>query len=202
MTWTTTAIDALEERLRRARIVPVIRTNDPDEALRLVERLLAAGLDTIELTTSIPGWEHVAAAVHDENPDVGLGVGTILSTDDARRAVAVGADFCVSPRLVPGACGVLQTAGIPLLEGGFTPTEVLDAASRGIAKLFPAHVGGPRYLASILAVAPAARIMPTGGIPLDQVHAWLEVGAIAVGVGGDLTAPGDIAARVQKALER
>jgi 2-dehydro-3-deoxyphosphogluconate aldolase/(4S)-4-hydroxy-2-oxoglutarate aldolase len=97
---------------------------------------------------------------------------------------------------------LLQTAGIPLLEGGFTPTEVLDAASRGIAKLFPAHVGGPRYLASILAVAPAARIMPTGGIPLDRVHAWLEVGAIAVGVGGDLTAPGDITARVHKALER
>jgi 2-dehydro-3-deoxyphosphogluconate aldolase / (4S)-4-hydroxy-2-oxoglutarate aldolase len=202
MTWTTTAIDALEERLRRARIVPVIRTTDTSAAQRLVERLLDAGLDTIELTTTIPGWEEVAAAIHAESPQVGLGIGTILNADDARRAVAAGADFCVSPKLVPGACGVLHSAGIPLLEGGLTPTEVLDAASRGIAKLFPAHVAGPRYLASILAVAPEARIMPTGGIGLDQVGEWLQAGAIAAGVGGDLTAPGDIAARVQAVLER
>jgi 2-dehydro-3-deoxyphosphogluconate aldolase/(4S)-4-hydroxy-2-oxoglutarate aldolase len=202
MTGTTTAIDALEQRLRRARIVPVIRTSDPDGALRLVARLLDAGLDIIELTTTIPGWEDVAAAVRDESPSVALGIGTIHSSADARRAVQTGADFCVSPRLVPGACSVLQSAGIPLLEGGVTPTEVLDAASRGIAKLFPAHVGGPRYLASILAVAPSARIMPTGGIPLGEVRDWLAAGAVAAGVGGDLTAPGDIAARVREVLER
>jgi 2-dehydro-3-deoxyphosphogluconate aldolase/(4S)-4-hydroxy-2-oxoglutarate aldolase len=65
---------------------------------------------------------------------------------------------------------------------------------------FPAHVGGARYLASLLAVAPEARIMPTGGIPLAEVPKWLEAGAIAVGVGSDLTAPGDIAARVQEVL--
>jgi len=200
MTWTSTAIDALEARLRHARIVPVIRAGDPDAARELVERLLAAGLDTVELTTTIPGWQDVVSALRDHAEELTVGVGTIRSVDHARQAADAGADFCVSPCLMPSAWGVLHAAGVPLIEGGLTPTEVLDAASRGIAKLFPAHVGGPRYLRSLLAVAPEARVMPTGGIPLPEVGDWLAAGAIAVGVGSDLTAPGAIASRVEEAL--
>jgi 2-dehydro-3-deoxyphosphogluconate aldolase/(4S)-4-hydroxy-2-oxoglutarate aldolase len=167
-----------EQRLRAARVVPVVRTADAGEAVRVVARRRDAGLDVIELTTTIPGWEDVAREIRD---DVTLGIGTIRCTDDARRAVAVGADFCVSPKQVPGAWGVLS--GIPFLEGGFTPTEVLDSASRGIAKLFPAHLGGPQYLRSLLAVAPDARIMPTGGIAVGEIDEWLDAGAIAIGIG-------------------
>jgi 2-dehydro-3-deoxyphosphogluconate aldolase/(4S)-4-hydroxy-2-oxoglutarate aldolase len=190
----------LEARLRGARVVPVIRVGAADEARGLVDRLLAAGLDVVELTTTIPGWADIASALRSAQPDLALGVGTITDAEQARQAVAAGADFCVSPRLVPDARPVLAGEAVPFIEGGLTPTEVLDAASRGIAKLFPAHLGGARYLASLLAVSPEARIMPTGGIPLADVPKWLEAGAIAVGVGGDLTAPGDIAARVQEVL--
>jgi 2-dehydro-3-deoxyphosphogluconate aldolase/(4S)-4-hydroxy-2-oxoglutarate aldolase len=200
MTWTSTAIDALEARLRCARIVPVIRAGDPDTARELVERLLEAGLDTVELTTTIPGWQDVVTVLRDYGEELAVGVGTIRSTDHARQAVESGADFCVSPCLLPGAWGVLQASGVPFIEGGLTPTEVLDAASRGVAKLFPAHVGGVRYLRSLLTIAPEARIMPTGGIPLSEVGDWLAAGALAVGVGSDLTAPGAIAARVEAAL--
>lgn len=192
------AIDALEARLRRARIVPVVRVGDAGEAQDLVGRLLAAGLDTIELTTTIAGWQEVVGAVR--SPGLCVGVGTIRSADQAREAAAMGADFCVSPCLVPGARGVLEAAGMPFIEGGLTPSEVLEAASRGIAKLFPAHLGGPAYLRSLLAVAPDARIVPTGGIPLEQAGEWLDAGAVAVGVGSDLTAPGDIAARLREAM--
>jgi 2-dehydro-3-deoxyphosphogluconate aldolase/(4S)-4-hydroxy-2-oxoglutarate aldolase len=131
---------------------------------------------------------------------VGIGVGTVTSAEQARQAIAAGADFCVSPQLAPAARAVLEAAEVPFVEGGLTPTEVLGAASRGIAKLFPAHVGGVQYLASLLAVAPGARIMPTGGVALSDVPEWLAAGAIAVGVGSDLSAPGDITARVQEAL--
>lgn len=200
MTPSSSGLDALEARLRRARIIPVIRVGDAAEAQALVARLLDVGLDTIELTTTIPGWPDVAVAVREAAPQVCLGVGTVVSGELAQAAVSVRPDFCVSPCLLPEARTVLAAAGIPFIEGGLSPTEVLAAASRGIAKLFPAHVGGVGYLRSLLAVAPEARIVPTGGIALAQAGEWLQAGALAVGVGSDLSAPGDIAARVRQAI--
>jgi 2-dehydro-3-deoxyphosphogluconate aldolase / (4S)-4-hydroxy-2-oxoglutarate aldolase len=199
----TAALDVpeLERRLRQARIVPVVRVADAETARALVTRLLSGGLDVIELTTTVAGWQEVVRAVRGEHPEVCVGVGTVSSASAARQAVEAGAHFCVSPRLVPAARAELEGAGVPFVEGGLTPTEVLDAASRGIAKLFPAHIGGALYLKSLLAVEPSARIMPTGGIPLREVGDWLRAGALAVGVGSDLTAPGDVAARVRQALE-
>jgi 2-dehydro-3-deoxyphosphogluconate aldolase/(4S)-4-hydroxy-2-oxoglutarate aldolase len=194
-------LETLERRLRAARIVPVVRVDDGSQAHSLCGRLLDARLDVIELTTTIAGWPDVVAALRRDSAELGLGVGTIISAEQARQAVDAGADFCVSPRLAPDARAVLNAAGVPFVEGGLTPTEVLDAASHGVAKLFPAHVGGAKYLSSLLAIAPEARIMPTGGIPLGEVRDWLAAGAIAVGVGSDLTAPGDIPTRVQEALE-
>jgi 2-dehydro-3-deoxyphosphogluconate aldolase/(4S)-4-hydroxy-2-oxoglutarate aldolase len=199
----TAALDVseLERRLRQARVVPVVRVADAETARALVARLLSGGLDVIELTTTVAGWQEVVRAVRGEHPEVCVGVGTVGSASMARQAVEAGAHFCVSPRLVPAARAELEGASMPFVEGGLTPTEVLDAASRGIAKLFPAHVGGVQYLESLLAVEPSARIMPTGGIPLSEVGDWLRAGALAVGVGSDLTAPGEVAARVRQALE-
>jgi 2-dehydro-3-deoxyphosphogluconate aldolase / (4S)-4-hydroxy-2-oxoglutarate aldolase len=189
------------DRVHRARLVPVIRVKDGDGALGLVDRLLSAGLDVVEVTTTIDGWDEVIATLRDRNPEACVGAGTITSAAFAQRAVEVGAQFCVSPRIVPQARAALVATGVPFIEGGLTPTEVLGAAEHGVAKLFPAHVGGLSYLKSLLAVAPTARIMPTGGIPLAGAAEWLAAGAFAVGIGSDLTAPGDIAARVTKALD-
>ena len=194
-------LETLERRLRAARIVPVVRVEDASQAHGLCARLLEARLDVIELTTTIADWPDVVAGLRRESAELGLGVGTITSAAHARTAIEAGADFCVSPRFAPDARAVLDAAGVPFVEGGLTPTEVLAAAAHGIAKLFPAHVGGVKYLGSLLAVAPDARIMPTGGIALGEAGEWLAAGAIAVGVGSDLTARGDIAARVQEALK-
>jgi 2-dehydro-3-deoxyphosphogluconate aldolase/(4S)-4-hydroxy-2-oxoglutarate aldolase len=194
--------EAVFDRIRRARLVPVIRVQEAPTALDLVERLLAGGLDVIEITTTIDGWDQVLRTVRETYPGLCAGAGTVTTPAFAERAVAVGAEFCVSPCLVPTVRTALGPTGVPLLEGGLTPTEVLGAARHGVAKLFPAHVGGVRYLRSLLAVAPDARIMPTGGIPLAEAAQWLEAGAFAVGIGGDLTAPGDIGARVREALHQ
>jgi 2-dehydro-3-deoxyphosphogluconate aldolase/(4S)-4-hydroxy-2-oxoglutarate aldolase len=196
----TVDVPTLERRLRAARLVPVVRVSEETQARQIVWRLLDAGLDTVEITTTIPGWDRVVRALLDESADLLVGVGTVTTADQARAAVQAGARFCVSPRLVPEARAVLGRDGVPFIEGGLTPTEISDAASRGIAKLFPAHVGGVGYLKSLLAIVPDARLMPTGGIALTDVAAWLAAGAVAVGVGSDLTAPGDIAARVAEAL--
>jgi 2-dehydro-3-deoxyphosphogluconate aldolase / (4S)-4-hydroxy-2-oxoglutarate aldolase len=167
----------MEQLLASARVVPVIRGAT---ALATAHRLLGSGMTVIELTTTTPSWEAVLAAVRREHPGATLGVGTVTTATDALAAMDSGADFLVSPWLAPA---VREVARVPFIEGGFTPAEVAAAAGRGIAKLFPAHVGGPAYLRSLLAVMPGAKIMPTGGIKLAEVQTWLDAGALAVGIG-------------------
>jgi 2-dehydro-3-deoxyphosphogluconate aldolase/(4S)-4-hydroxy-2-oxoglutarate aldolase len=195
------AIEAVVERIHRVRLVPVIRVADADTALGLIDRLLAAGLDVVEVTTTINGWDTVIEMIRTRYPDVCVGAGTVTTPELALRALAVDAQFCVSPSLVPEVRSTVAGSEVPFVEGGLTPTEVLGAARYGLAKLFPAHVGGLGYLKSLLAVAPTARIMPTGGIPLAGAAEWLAAGAFAVGIGSDLTAPGDIASRVAQVLD-
>lgn len=121
----------------------------------------------------------------------------MTTAEQARAAVDAGAALLVSPYPAPAAVALGAAHGLPFVEGGLTPGEIAAAAGRGIAKLFPAHVGGPSYLRSVLAVLPGARVIPTGGIRMAAVPEWLAAGAVAVGVGSDLTAEGDVAARVR-----
>jgi 2-dehydro-3-deoxyphosphogluconate aldolase/(4S)-4-hydroxy-2-oxoglutarate aldolase len=141
----------------------------------------------ITATTSVAEWATALHRVRDEHPEVCVGVGTIMDADMAWRAIDAGAQFLVTPRIDRAVRAVAHAVGIAVLEGGCTPSEVLGAVdANGIAKLFPAHVGGPQYLRSLLAVAPGARIVPTGGIRLRDAHEWLAAGAFAVGIGRDL----------------
>jgi len=192
--------NAVFDRIRRVRIVPVVRVREASTALTLVERLLDAGLDVLEITTTIEGWDEVIREIRKTNADACVGAGTITTPELTERAISAGVEFCVSPCLAPQVRATLHPTGIPLLEGGLTPTEVFAAAKYGVAKLFPAHVGGIAYLRSLLAVEPEARIMPTGGVPLTEAGKWLAAGAFAIGIGSDLTAPGDVASRVREAL--
>ena len=96
-----------------------------------------------------------------------VGLGTVRDPETAQRAQDEGADFLVSPHLVPD---VRAATTLPLIEGGWTPTEMAAATRGGIAKLFPAHVGGPAYLRTLRAVLPDAEIVPTGGIEPEQVE--------------------------------
>jgi 2-dehydro-3-deoxyphosphogluconate aldolase/(4S)-4-hydroxy-2-oxoglutarate aldolase len=194
----TATIDEVTAALGAARLLPVVRVGSADEALRIADRLADAGLTVVELTATIPGWAGTVAALRERAPHLTVGAGTVTSADDARAAVDAGAQFLVSPYPAPAVRPVAAGATIPFVEGGFTPGEIADAATRGPAKLFPAHVGGPAYLRSLLAVLSSARIVPTGGIRLPEVAEWLEAGAFAVGVGSDLTAEGDIRDRIEQ----
>lgn len=187
------------ERIGRARLLPVLRLDSADRALAAVDACVSAGLEVVELTSTTPGWETVLNRTLRDHPSVLVGLGTVIHPEQARRALDQGAHFLVSPFPVPDV-----RAGLPpdtvLIEGGMTVREVIEAASRGLAKLFPAHVGGPSYLRSMLAIVPGARIVPTGGISLAEVPTWFAAGAYAVGVGTDLVREPDIAAAVRKAL--
>lgn len=193
--------DELLAALAPRPLLPVLRAGSADEALDVARRLAAAGLPVVELTGTTPGWERALTALRAERPDLVVGMGTMTTAEDASRAVDAGAQFLVSPWPVPAVRPVAERAAVAFLEGACTPAEIADAAGRGPVKLFPAHLGGPAYLRSVLAVLPHARIVPTGGIRLSEVSQWLDAGAVAVGVGSDLTAPGDVGQRVQGALQ-
>ncbi|MEN3282907.1 MAG: 2-dehydro-3-deoxyphosphogluconate aldolase / (4S)-4-hydroxy-2-oxoglutarate aldolase [Solirubrobacteraceae bacterium] len=185
-----------ESAIERAVIVPVVREDGADEALSVADWLIEQGLEVIELTASTPGWERAVAALD----GVVVGAGTLRTREDAERAVAAGAQFLVTPCPAPDVRTVAEAAGVPLLEGGLTPGEVLAATDRGIAKLFPAHVGGTELLRSILALSPGARIVPTGGVRLVDVPAWLDAGAYAVGIGSELRPDPGVAGALRETL--
>jgi 2-dehydro-3-deoxyphosphogluconate aldolase / (4S)-4-hydroxy-2-oxoglutarate aldolase len=185
-----------ESAIERAIVVPVVREESVDEARSVAVWLVEQGLEVVELTASTPGWEQAVGSLE----DVIVGVGTLRRREDAERAVAAGARFLVTPCPAPDVRPVGDAANVPLLEGGFTPGEVLAAADRGIAKLFPAHVGGTALLRSILALSPGARVVPTGGIALAEVPAWLDAGAFAVGIGSELRPDPEVAAALRDVL--
>jgi 2-dehydro-3-deoxyphosphogluconate aldolase/(4S)-4-hydroxy-2-oxoglutarate aldolase len=192
-------LEAFVGQVARARVIPVLRTRTAGEAVAMTSRCFDAGLTMVELTATTPGWAEALRQVTAAHPEGLVGVGTVLDAATALRAVESGADFIVSPCPVPGVRSALAGA-VPLMEGGLSVAEVLAAAGQGVAKLFPAHVGGVSYLRSLLAIAPGSRIVPTGGIPLTDVPEWLAAGATAVGVGRDLLDVDDMTAALRRAI--
>jgi 2-dehydro-3-deoxyphosphogluconate aldolase/(4S)-4-hydroxy-2-oxoglutarate aldolase len=186
---------ALADVLRGARVVPVIRVSDSAAALDVLGRVVDAGLPAAELTATTHGWADALAQARLRWPGLVTGVGTVLTAADARRAAGLGAGFLVSPYPVPEVRDAAAGVGLPFIEGGATPGEIAAAASRGIAKLFPAHVGGIQYLRSLLSILPDALIVPTGGIAPSAAADWLRAGALAVGVGRALL-DGDVDANL------
>jgi 2-dehydro-3-deoxyphosphogluconate aldolase/(4S)-4-hydroxy-2-oxoglutarate aldolase len=187
------------DMVARARVIPVLRTSTADEAVAAAARCVDAGLIMVELTATTAGWPEALREVRAAHPELMVGLGTVLRPDQARMAVDCGADFVVSPCPAPGVRAELA-GRIPFMEGGMTVAEVLASANHGVAKLFPAHVGGISYLRSLLAIAPGARVVPTGGIPLADLPQWLAAGATAVGVGRDLVEADDMVGALQKVL--
>ncbi|MGS2618706.1 bifunctional 4-hydroxy-2-oxoglutarate aldolase/2-dehydro-3-deoxy-phosphogluconate aldolase [Micromonospora sp. LZ34] len=177
--------------LRGQRVLPVLRLPSAAEATAAATAMFHRGLNVVELTATTPDW---ATAVRDARRGAPagalVGLGTVTTEALAKQAVEAGTQFLVSPWPAPDVRAVAESAGLPFLEGAFTPGEVAAAAARGPVKVFPAHMAGPTFLASLRQVLPAADLVPTGGIALDAVPDWLRAGACAVGVGSDLLRPG------------
>ncbi|MFG2335034.1 bifunctional 4-hydroxy-2-oxoglutarate aldolase/2-dehydro-3-deoxy-phosphogluconate aldolase [Streptomyces yangpuensis] len=186
--------------LAAQRLLPVLRNADADEAVRAAARLLAAGCRAVELTTSTPGWAGAVARtagladLHGRRAVIG--VGTVTTAAQAAAALDAGAAFLVSPYPAPEVREVAGRRGAVFIEGGFTPAEIATAVrAAGAAKVFPAHVGGPRFVRSLRAVLPDAVLVPTGGIRPEEVPDWIAAGATAVGIGDGLPAdPAELAA--------
>lgn len=192
---------AIADSIGAARLLPVLRLPAAAAAGELAWELADAGMEVLELTATTPRWEELLLTLRSELPHLVFGVGTLTDAAGAERAVGAGADFLVSPHAAPAVRRVASAAEVLFIEGGFSPGEVAAAATGGPAKLFPASVGGPAYLGSLLAIMPEAEIIPTGGVGVADVPAYLAAGAFAVGVGSDLLAPG-AGERARALLER
>lgn len=203
----TVAGRALGEALAAVPVVAIVRLPDARAVARAVRAVRRGGVRVVEVTLTTAGAleavhrmsEEVDAAVPDEDGGEGgwslagtvVGVGSVRVPDAAVRAIEAGARFLVTPTFHPGVLAVAAEAGIPVICGALTPTE-LDAAVRAGAdylKLFPASSVGPGYLREILAPMPDLRVIPTGGIQARDVAAWEAAGAFAVAAGSALVAP-------------
>ena len=177
-------------QLTSAGLVPVIRAESADVALKIVDALVAGGIRTLEITMTVPdaigAIRRVAAAFGDS---VLLGAGTVTSRELAEGSLDAGAEFLVTPCVVPDVIAVAKARGVAVLPGAITPTEVFTAWSLGgdIIKIFPAsNVGGASYLKALKGPFPQIPLCPTGGVNLQTIGDFVKAGASAVGVGGEL----------------
>jgi 2-dehydro-3-deoxyphosphogluconate aldolase / (4S)-4-hydroxy-2-oxoglutarate aldolase len=184
--------------LKAGGLVPVIRADSAEVAVRVTEALVEGGIRTIEITMTVPDALLAIRSVASRfGQDILLGAGTVTDRTMAVGALEAGAEFLVCPCLVPEVIASAQEHGVAVLPGAMTPTEVFSAWSLGgdIVKVFPAsHAGGAGYLKALKGPFPEIDLLPTGGVNLDTIAGFIEAGAVAVGVGGELVLKSAIAA--------
>lgn len=182
--------------LGRERASAIIRTKDQRSAAEGMEAAVRAGFKVIEFTLTIPG---ALELIHEfsANRALVVGAGTVLQPDEAQAAVSAGASFLVSPVVDSYLLEAATDLGVAVMPGAHTPTELWRAYQLGapLQKLFPAPVGGPAWLRTVLGPMPFLRVVPTQGVEADNVAKWLEAGAFAVGFTSALFDRDDLAAR-------
>ncbi len=191
------------DRLRAARVVPVVRTSTAALAERAVEWLRGAGLRIFEITMTIPDAPALIRALASD-PELLVGAGTVADAPAARACLAAGAGFIVAPWTDPALAAPCQEHGALLMLGAVTPTEVRAALRAGaeVVKIFPASsAGGPAHVRALRSVLPGVALCPTGGIAPKDVTAYLAAGAAFVGMGGALVDEARIAAGDRGAIE-
>jgi 2-dehydro-3-deoxyphosphogluconate aldolase/(4S)-4-hydroxy-2-oxoglutarate aldolase len=178
------------ELIKECGLVVVVRAPKADDALmKSIEAVCDAGARAIEITFTIPDAVSVIRRVRDELGDsVLLGAGTVLTPSDAAAAVNAGAKYLISPGTNTEVISIAHTLGVAAMPGAFTPTEVMHAWSAGadLVNIFPASLGGPELIRALSAPFPKIPFVPTGGVEVGNVGEFLDAGAVAVAVGGNL----------------
>ncbi|MBI1310598.1 bifunctional 4-hydroxy-2-oxoglutarate aldolase/2-dehydro-3-deoxy-phosphogluconate aldolase [bacterium] len=181
-------LEALQKTLDTG-IVSIIRAKSGEQLVEVAKALYDGGIDVIEVTFTVPGVLDIIAAVKRELGDrILLGAGTVLDTESARAAILAGAEFIVTPTVKPDVIQLCNRYSKAVMPGAFTPTEILTAWEAGadFVKVFPADIGGPSYLKAVHGPLPQVRLLPTGGVDLQTLPAFIKAGASAVGLGSAL----------------
>jgi 2-dehydro-3-deoxyphosphogluconate aldolase/(4S)-4-hydroxy-2-oxoglutarate aldolase len=166
--------------------VAVIRMKEPDKLRAVVDALAEGGVTALEVTMTVPRAIPMIEALAPALPrGFLLGAGTVLDPETARLAILAGAHFVVSPIFRPETIALCHRYDVPAMPGCFTPTEILTAWEAGadVVKVFPATSLGPGFFKDVRGPLPQVKLMPTGGVSLDNAGEWIKAGAVAVGVG-------------------
>lgn len=169
--------------------IAIIRLDNLDDAMHISRALLAGGVTELEFTlTNTKALAAITEVRGEFASNLVVGAGTVLDAEHASSAIDAGAQFLVTPALLPDVMKVAHTRHIPIVCGAYTPTEILTAWQLGadLVKVFPAGQLGPGYIKDVLAPLPYVRLVPTGGVNLDTCAAFLAAGAYSVAVGSQL----------------
>jgi 2-dehydro-3-deoxyphosphogluconate aldolase / (4S)-4-hydroxy-2-oxoglutarate aldolase len=183
------------ERLRDATVLAIFRMREPQHAVEGVEAAVRGGFSAVEITMNTPGATDALAEVAGR-VDAIVGAGTILEAEQVKEAYDAGAEFIVTPVVVPEVVEAAHSLAIPVAMGASTPTEIHSARLAGAdwVKVFPAEsLGGPAYVAHVLGPLEGVSILVTGGVTAENYLGYLDAGAELVGFAGAVFDP-DIAA--------
>jgi 2-dehydro-3-deoxyphosphogluconate aldolase/(4S)-4-hydroxy-2-oxoglutarate aldolase len=175
--------------LRDPGVIAVVRAPKAELCIPLARALLDGGLIAVEITMTTPNAvEAIRAATHELGSKVLIGVGTVLNAGTANAAIEAGAEFVVSPITRKEIVDAAHAHDRPVMLGAYTPTEAQTAHEMGsdFIKIFPADTLGPTYIKALRAPLPHLQIVPTGGVDLNTIAAFLKAGSVAVGAGSSL----------------
>ena len=178
------------KRISDIGVVSVVRAKDFEEAKKISLACMKGGIDAIEITFTVPGAQRVIEALTNEFGDKLLvGAGTVLDSETARIAILAGANYIVSPSFDLNTAKLCNRYQIPYIAGCMTLTEIKTALEAGtdVIKVFPGSAFGPSFISAIKGPLPQAKLMPTGGVDINNADKWIKNGCVAIGVGGNLT---------------
>jgi len=180
---------AVTAQIESLGVVAVIRLKDAGTLRAAVDAMAAGGVRALEVTMTVPNAVEMIRELAPTLPDgFLLGAGTVIDAETARAVIDAGAAFVVGPVFRPDVIAACHERDVAAMPGCFSPTEILTAFESGadIVKVFPATALGPQFLKDVRAPLPQLKLMPTGGVTLDNAGDWIRAGAVAVGVGSAL----------------
>ncbi|WP_240985952.1 bifunctional 2-keto-4-hydroxyglutarate aldolase/2-keto-3-deoxy-6-phosphogluconate aldolase [Acididesulfobacillus acetoxydans] len=180
-------------RIKEGGLVAVVRAENTEQAFKIAEACIAGGVVGLEITFTVPGAAELIKDLVKKYQSSGsliIGAGTVLDPETARAAILAGAQYIVSPCLNVETVKLCNRYQVPCMPGAMTVKEAVECMEAGadIVKIFPGELFGPAIIKAIKGPLPQVNMMPTGGVSLDNVSDWIKAGAVAVGVGGSLTA--------------
>jgi 2-dehydro-3-deoxyphosphogluconate aldolase/(4S)-4-hydroxy-2-oxoglutarate aldolase len=190
--------DELVREIEASGVIAIVRFDRSEDLVQVARAVRAGGVRAIEFTMTTPNaLDIIEQSAREFGQDVLLGAGTVLDPETARAAILAGAQFIVAPTLNPQVIETCRRYSKAVIPGAFTPTEILTAWECGadFVKVFPAEFGGPEYLKAVRAPLPQVKLIPVGGVTLENTGAFIKAGASAVAVGGNLVKKSAIAAK-------